>query len=398
MTLAKSEPRRDDQSPAHEPGVSVNRRAFMNSIVALPIVAALPVATPAMTPDAGDCNLIKLGEQFDEMVARINESAALSDKLYEPIEEAIWAQATWPEDQKDWSRGDANRYWEIKNSVTAEIGTDWEAAATQHEKAYDLCDDLTQAIWSVPAHSVMDLAVKARTAALANSHLWDKPFKDLDWAPKSTVAFIEATFAAANLPTPAEYICNDSSRHQPVPQVVDPVVDLAERAVIAWNDFAEKCSVMSNAEDLVIDWRKLNPAPKMRAAVVGNDQDYSAFQAGRSSYDPNADLLAAVKEQQSAFKEWKKLERSVKTQTGYTRAERAQKLAGDRFEEVRDELVDARPTSIAGLRAKARAARVSHDDGLQQEIVFDIGVLFGDLDKNKKPRGPNVDATHQANA
>jgi hypothetical protein len=52
MTLAKSELRRDDRSPAHVPGVSVNRRAFMNSIVALPIVAALPVAAPAMTPAA----------------------------------------------------------------------------------------------------------------------------------------------------------------------------------------------------------------------------------------------------------------------------------------------------------------------------------------------------------
>jgi hypothetical protein len=47
MTLAKSEQRRDDPSPAHVPGVT-SRRAFMNSIVALPIAAALPVAAPAM--------------------------------------------------------------------------------------------------------------------------------------------------------------------------------------------------------------------------------------------------------------------------------------------------------------------------------------------------------------
>jgi hypothetical protein len=48
MTLAKFEQRRDDQSPAQVPGVSVNRRAFMNSIVVLPIAAAVPVASPSI--------------------------------------------------------------------------------------------------------------------------------------------------------------------------------------------------------------------------------------------------------------------------------------------------------------------------------------------------------------
>ena len=100
----------------------------------------------------------------------------------------------------------------------------------------------------------------------------------------------------------------------------------------------------------MIDWTKLNPRPKMEAA----------------------------------FKEWGKLRRSVENEAGYTRAQRAVKRASDRFGEIRDELTDARPTSIAGLRAKAHAARVSMDEDLQQQIVFDIGVLFGDLDSNEK--------------
>jgi hypothetical protein len=54
MTLTKTEQRRDDHSPAHVPGVSVSvtRRSLMNSLVALPIVAALPVAAPAMPSTA----------------------------------------------------------------------------------------------------------------------------------------------------------------------------------------------------------------------------------------------------------------------------------------------------------------------------------------------------------
>jgi hypothetical protein len=141
----------------------------------------------------------------------------------------------------------------------------------------------------------------------------------------------------------------------------------------------------ATAEELVIDWKNLNPRPELRAHTVGTEEDHLAFQAGKSTYDPNADLRAAVLEQEAEVKKWGKLRRSVENETGYTRAERAQKRASDRFGEIRDELCDTRPVSTAGLRAKAAAARVSSDEDLQQQIVFDIGVLFGDLDSNEKP-------------
>jgi hypothetical protein len=91
-----------------------------------------------------------------------------------------------------------------------------------------------------------------------------------------------------------------------------------------------------------------------------------------------------VKEMEAAVKEWEKLRSHVENEAGYTQAERAQERASDRFGEIRDELQDTRPASISGLRAKAGAARVSSDEGLQQQIVFDIGVLFGDLDSDEK--------------
>jgi hypothetical protein len=50
MTLAKSEQRRDDPSPAQVPGVSVTRRVpDMNTLVKLPIAGAVPTAAPAAT-------------------------------------------------------------------------------------------------------------------------------------------------------------------------------------------------------------------------------------------------------------------------------------------------------------------------------------------------------------
>jgi hypothetical protein len=172
---------------------------------------------------------------------------------------------------------------------------------------------------------------------------------------------LNATAIAAALPAARE------------PLIADPVIALSERAIAAWNDFEAKCSISSKAEDLVITWKKLNPGP-----------DYLAFHAGLSTYDPNADEAAAAKEYAAALREWGKRKRSVEKEAGYTLAERAQDEASDRFDDLRDELIEARPNSMAGLRAKARAARVSSDDGLQQQIVFDIGVLLGDLDENER--------------
>jgi hypothetical protein len=169
------------------------------------------------------------------------------------------------------------------------------------------------------------------------------------------------------------------------PEVADPVIALAQRAISAWNDFEEKCLVTSKAEELVIDWKKANPRPEMREAIVGSNEDYLAFHAGLSTYDPNADLDAAAREYEAAVGEWGNLKRLVQKKTGYTRAERAQKRASERFHDVRDELYDTRPISTAGLRAKAAAARASSDEDLRQQIVYDIGVLFGDLDSDEKP-------------
>jgi hypothetical protein len=195
---------------------------------------------------------------------------------------------------------------------------------------------------------------------------------------RSRRAVLTAIAVSATVPIAAALPANA------LPFEEDPAIALAARAVDAWNDFEAKCSVSSDCENGVIEWSKLNPGPTMRSAFVGSDADYLAFLAGRSAYDPN-DLDVAAKEYETALADWAARRRLVERETGYTRAEKAQERASERFGDIRDELVDVRPTTIAGLRAKARAARVSADEGLQQQIVFDIGVLFGDLDSNEKP-------------
>jgi hypothetical protein len=82
------------------------------------------------------------------------------------------------------------------------------------------------------------------------------------------------------------------------PEATDPVIALAERTIAAWKEFEAKCLVTSKAEDLVIDWKNLNPRPELRACTVGTTEEYLAFQTGLSTFDPNADLTAAAEEQQ----------------------------------------------------------------------------------------------------
>jgi hypothetical protein len=169
------------------------------------------------------------------------------------------------------------------------------------------------------------------------------------------------------------------------PEMIDPAIAAADVAIKVWEKFEVACSAESKAEEVVIDWKNLHPRPALRGHVVGSDADFKAFQAGQSSYDPNADLREAVKEQEAAVTEWGKARKEVERACGYTRAQRAHRKMSDLFTEACDELIAARPTSLAGLQAKARAARLSHDEGIQQQIVFDIAVLFGELDQNERP-------------
>ena len=131
----------------------------------------------------------------------------------------------------------------------------------------------------------------------------------------------------------------------------DPVIEIAARVTAAWVDYEEKSRVHSRVDGRVIDWRRKNPEPDL----------------------PSSKAV------------WEKAYQAAKTKTGYRRAERVSQQASDFFDEVRDELRDTRPTSLAGLRAKAGAARATQDEELEQQLVYDIGVLFGDLDQNERP-------------
>jgi hypothetical protein len=187
---------------------------------------------------------------------------------------------------------------------------------------------------------------------------------------RAVLAGLASAGAIAAIPTTAAAM----------PSPADPVIALAARVVDAWDDFEAKVSAQNDCEEAVFEWRKLNPGPTVRSVFTGSDAEYLAWII---SHDPSTDVTA--KKYETDHADWKARERLVEREAGYTRADQARDRASDRFGDLRDDLVAVRPTTIAGLRAKAHAARVSSDEDLQQQIVFDIGVLFGDLDHDEQP-------------
>src|SRR5437868_14909609 len=110
----------------------------------------------------------------------------------------------------------------------------------------------------------------------------------------------------------------------------DPVIALVEQAIEAWNALGLACDHLAKAEAVVWDWKRKNPRP-----------------AG-----------------EVARRDWDRRHTAVELMSGHTYADNAGKKAYDQFEILRDELLEMRPATIEGLRAKARLARMCQVEDL----------------------------------
>jgi hypothetical protein len=104
-------------------------------------------------------------------------------------------------------------------------------------------------------------------------------------------------------------------------------------------------------ENVVIDWRDENP----------------------------------LRENKASLPPWRAKEKAVERSSGYIQSDRAQRRAGERPDQANNALCETRPTTVEGLRAKAKAGHVSQCDSLWQQVMCDIGVMFGDLNQNEEP-------------
>jgi hypothetical protein len=151
--------------------------------------------------------LIEIGAKFDEAAAQQIEADTRSNELFEPIHEAIEAQATWPDDQEKWTSDDARNYHATRGRVIDDIGAEWASVTAELEDVHHWrTDKLMRAIWATPAHSMAGLGIKAKAAALASNHFWDKPFGELDWDHKGPRALIEAVLDVAGLPPAPQFL------------------------------------------------------------------------------------------------------------------------------------------------------------------------------------------------
>ncbi len=195
----------------------------MNQLIAVPLAAAVPVASPSIANAAPDEALIDLGVQFDAALEAVKSAHAAVNEISEQFHALVEEGATWPDHQLKWTLEEAGRYFAKRCEVGKEthIGRKYEAACDAIDDANGPIDRLSKMIRNTPALGIAGLGVKAKAAALNSSFLWDSPVSELDWNDQAARSLIEDTLALAGLPPAQDYLGNDLVD---VPPSVDPIL------------------------------------------------------------------------------------------------------------------------------------------------------------------------------
>jgi hypothetical protein len=185
----------------------MNTMVFAASLAAATAVAVSPTVVQAEASTEKDDELIMLGEKFDAAVKDVIAARERYDALYEHVLIATEANATWPDNQDDWSAEDAKHYFAALTAAQRDVGGQPLADAdTALNEAYGRTDAMSKVIGNLAAHTVKGLSVKARAAKLACSHYWDAPIKKLDWDEEHSQRLIEATFQAGGVESVEGYL------------------------------------------------------------------------------------------------------------------------------------------------------------------------------------------------
>ena len=261
-----------------------------------------------------------------------------------------------------------------------------------------ICDamwPLIDNVMELKPQTLPGLAVQARAVSLAEWGAWEghseargewRIFMENACRLLNVVpALVEAGMEAQVLPARVE-------------AAADPVIEIAQRTIDGHLEYMAKCDAWNPSEEAMIEWQKKNPMPEMRAYQVNPNEAFHIstgkffdIEQPASDYVPGADMNAAIAEHKAAIGRWKRRERSAERRTGYRAADAEKDHAANVSMNAIEALRDARPRTLAGLIAKARAARVVHVDevdvNLAASIVWDIGALAGEV---KPEEGPAV--------
>jgi hypothetical protein len=158
----------------------LNRRNALTAVATLPALAA-PAAVAAMgSPDA---ELLRLGEQLDQVIADYNAQQLKDRADREPFEakvEQVTGIARHNTPAWDEESPAAVAYYEARSAIAqADHSGDSDEECPWppiHGRLYPIVD----AILSRSAHSLAGLAVQARAAVMAAAEIWDAPGEETE--------------------------------------------------------------------------------------------------------------------------------------------------------------------------------------------------------------------------
>jgi hypothetical protein len=159
-------------------------------IIAFPRATA--VAAPCHAETTVDAALVALGNEFVAAKKVVVAARARYDALDDLVNDAVAQNPTWPAEQAQWKREDAEAYWQALKHARQEIGGRAHVVAEQElAAALDAADKIVQAILTTPALTIAGLCVKADATAFA-ANLFDEPIRDMDYDKQVCRQLVEA--------------------------------------------------------------------------------------------------------------------------------------------------------------------------------------------------------------
>jgi hypothetical protein len=231
----------------------------MNSIVSgASLVSAVATATAvealsgassapsvAMIDQLGaDAELLTLSAKFEAAWNEVREACDNFNDLNAEVHAAAEELCpNLPEDQREWSRDDGNRYWQAFCEASNEPH---EAAEDALNTADEVCDTLARAMARIEPCTIAGAGARARVSMCAASHWWDKSLDDLEWPEMHSRLLIEALCAAAGLPThPDSAYSHAASALSAEP---DPTFAAINAYQSAWTELLQKGPALEEAE------------------------------------------------------------------------------------------------------------------------------------------------------
>lgn len=180
---------------------------------------------------------------------------------------------------------------------------------------------------------------------------------------------------------------------------VDPIIDLAERTIRAWEDHGRAIQAFAPFDQAMMDWRRENPAPEFAAyktvkaeydatGQVLNRKEVGEYFVSKMDEGAINKLMAETAAEKRAMANWRRRERRAEERTGHVKADAAVAAACHASVDLIRELTQTRPRTVAGLFAKARVARIVCMDELNEQLAWDSGMLAGEVTaaENAAPR------------